>query len=213
MNDSRLVLVQLGEGSINDLSSLLAVGISSETSQEFVVRNLIIIVFIEILEEVITLCLSQDNSSLLECPLKLLSVKSSSLVLVVSPEISSSGSKSMDSSLFQIISDFFENSNRRLSLNLENGVQIWSFSTSHSRHKSAKLIETQFSRSVRVVFVEEGLDLILLEHASEFVESLRELLDTDDSLVLDIEILESLSGSLSFVLLGISLLSDFLVED
>ena len=71
----------------------------------------------------------------------------------------------------------------------------------------------QLSGLVAVVLVEEGVDLVLLEDASELVEGLRELLEADDSQVLDIEVSEGLSGGLALILLRVGLLSDFLEQN
>lgn len=76
-----------------------------------------------------------------------------------------------------------------------------------------ELFVLQSSWAVAVILVEQRPDLIVLEDASELVQSFLELFELNFAVVIEVEISQGLFGSLPFVGLSIWLFSDFFVND
>ncbi len=97
--------------------------------------------------------------------------------------------------------------------NTKHGVEIRVRPCTHNSKHLRKLLIVNRARVILVVLAEQGIDLIAVEDAAEFVHCRPELLLVDSVAVGEVEVLECLGDCGALVLAFLGLLTDFLVDD
>ena len=109
--------------------------------------------------------------------------------------------------------DLVEDLVGRLSSKSKHWVHIGVVSTAFPCEERSKLLIVKFVISIAVVLLENCLDLVFFESASQGFKSLLELVRFDGSESIQVKVLEDLPNCLSFIISSMSSLSHFFKYD
>lgn len=193
-----------------DLSNFPFWKVTSDSTHEFLDIEDTVIIFIKEFKDSLEFVLTKSVSIVLEGPGEFVSIELTTSVFVHSIESVQELVDTVSLFISQNSSNFIQNSEGWFSLNSKDWVHIWVISTSVKGEGGGHLFVVDLSVSVGVEFVEKSTDLVVSEGASQGFQCLSELLWSNSSVSLNIEVLHNFLKSFSFVVSSMSSLSNLL---